>query len=92
MGLATAYDVLSGSLSTLTNSGGDFALATQACVADNLVGTSLQVTDVTPVTGDGHWYLARALNCRWYGTYDSGDPFQIRSRDTGINASPSSCP
>jgi N-acetylneuraminic acid mutarotase len=88
---ATGYDVVRGDLSILISSGGDFGSATQACLADDLGGTSLSVTDA-PTTGGGFWYLVRAINCGGHGSYDSGGPAQVRLRDAGINSSTSSCP
>lgn len=88
---ATGYDVVRGDLSILISSGGDFASATQACLADDLGGTSLSVTDA-PATDGGFWYLVRPVNCGGHGSYDSGGPAQVRPRDGGINSSTSSCP
>jgi hypothetical protein len=92
VGLATAYDVVRGDLSTLRSSGGDFTSATQTCSVDDAGGTSLSITDDSPAVGSGFWYLARAVSCGGNGTYDSGGPGQAGPRDPGINAAPSSCP
>jgi hypothetical protein len=88
---ATGYDVVRGDLSILISSGGDFGSATQACLADDLGGTFLSVTDA-PATDGGFWYLVRPVNCGGHGSYDSGGPAQVRPRDAGINSSASSCP
>jgi hypothetical protein len=84
------YDVVSGDLGTLVSSGGNFATATQACVSNNLTGTTTSVS-VTPAVGHGIWFVVRGENCEGNGTYDEGGN-QIGSRDAGINASGSGCP
>lgn len=91
LGQATGYDVVRGDLSMLIGNEGDFAPATQACLADDLGGTFLSVTDSPPTDG-GFWYLVRPVNCAGHGSYDSGGPAQVRPRDDGINSSASSCP
>jgi hypothetical protein len=88
---ATAYDLISGDLGALINTGGNFGLATQACLDNDLAATSLSVIDI-PATGSGFWYLARPVGCGGHGTYDSGGARQVRSRDPGINSSLNSCP
>jgi N-acetylneuraminic acid mutarotase len=92
VGGATAYDLASGSLATLLSSGGNFTTATQSCLADNLAATSLEVADGTPATGDGRWYLARAVGCGAQGTYNSSAPNQVGLRDAEIEAAAASCP
>ena len=86
---ATSFDVVQGGLSALRSSSGDFQSATQACIADNLTGTSFS-TGGTPSAGDGYWFLVRGGNCGGAGTYDDGS--QVASRDTGIIASGNDCP
>jgi hypothetical protein len=88
---ATAYDLVAGGLLSLRGSGGNFTTATQACLADDTPLTN--VTDGSiPAAGDGRWYLLRGLSCGGNGTYDSGDPRQVGSRDSEINASTNACP
>jgi len=89
--VATAYDSARGDLSILATSGGDFSAATQACLANNLGGVSMEVADM-PAMGSGFWYLVRAVNCGGAGTYDSGSSGQVGSRDPGLAASPFACP
>ncbi|OLD62261.1 MAG: hypothetical protein AUI33_13625 [Ignavibacteria bacterium 13_1_40CM_2_61_4] len=69
---------------------GDFTLATNDCLADNTAAISLD-DPAAPGAGDGFWYLVRALSCA-AGTYDSGAPSQVGSRDAEIAASPGACP
>jgi N-acetylneuraminic acid mutarotase len=87
----TGYDVLRGDLQSLLGSGGDFTTAIRACLANDSTATSMAATD-TPPAGGGSFYLVRGINCGGNGTYDSGSSSQVGSRDSGINASPNSCP
>jgi len=82
---ATSYDVVWGDLSSLASSGGDFAQATQGCVGNNIVTTSLLTADV-PALEQGFWFLVRGVNCAGGGTYGS------TGRDSGINSSANACP
>jgi hypothetical protein len=89
--LATGYDVIKGSLEALRTSGGDFGQSTMSCMGNN--STLGSVSDgEAPSPNGGFWYLARAANCAGSGTYDSGQPSQIRSRDAGIANSGRDCP
>src|SRR5204862_8249350 len=45
---ASWYDVVSGRLSTLQSTGGDFAVSTEQCAAERLTGTSHLVTGLSP--------------------------------------------
>ncbi len=87
---AQSYDVVFADLGRLRNSGGDFALATQGCLADNVTETSLGLLP-TPVPNQAFLILVRGNNCAGPGTYDSGAPSQVGSRDPGINAAPATC-
>ena len=88
---AGRYDVVRGSLETLRTTGGDYALATEGCPANNQLGTSL-VFSGAPEAGEGFWSLVRAVNCGGNGTYNSGGPGQVGDRDAEINASGGACP
>jgi hypothetical protein len=88
---ASGYDVVRGSLELL-RPGGDFAGATDACLADD---TAVRALDdaALPGAGDGFWYAVRGVSCGIDGSYD--DPAgagQVASRDPGIAAAPSACP
>jgi serine/threonine protein kinase len=87
---ATGYDLVHGSLSQLRSSGGDFTTA--ACDANEVPSTSFTISGGAPPAG-GLWYLVRPSNsiCGG-GTYNSGSPRQVQSRDAEIAASPTSCP
>ena len=86
---ASLYDVVRGGLSALRNSSGNFQSATQACLSNDMTGTSLSVSG-TPAAGDGYWFLVRGANCGGAGTYDDGT--QTGSRDAEILASGNACP
>ncbi len=88
---AGGYDLVRGSLAILASSHGDFSAATTGCLENDSPDTSWDDAD-TPNPGDGFWYLVRAVNCAGSGTFDSGDPSQVASRDAGIQASPEAYP
>lgn len=88
---ATNYDVVGGDVGILRQSGGDFALATSACLANSTPGTSVS-SGATPQPGRAFWFLAREIDGNVVETYDDGDAGQVGSRDAGVNASPASCP
>ena len=88
---AGAYDLVRGSIGILRATAGDFAAATQECLANDTSATSF-VHAPDPAPAQGHWYLVRPVNCAGPGTYDSGAPSQAGSRDGEISAAPASCP
>jgi hypothetical protein len=88
---ANGYDVVRGSLGILASSHGNFALATAACLGNDLTSTSVSDPAV-PATGQGTWYLVRGENCAGPGTFDSGAASQVGSRDAEILASGHACP
>ena len=87
---ATVFDLIRGSLGSLRSAGGDFAVATEECIADDEPGLSVIFSE-TPVVGDGFWFLVRGADCG-SGTYDSGAMSQVGLRDAEIAASGSDCP
>jgi PKD repeat protein len=89
---ASAYDVVRGSLSTLRGTAGSFTAATQACVANDLLG--ITVDDPTPTAAGGSWYLVRGIGCpAGVGTYDENSTVHLAgSRDAEIAASGAACP
>jgi hypothetical protein len=88
---ATGYDLVRGVLSALGASGGNFAVATDACLASNVSGSSATDAGI-PAAGDGFWYLTRARNCAGVSTYDDGSPTLAPGRDGEIAASGNGCP
>ena len=87
---ATGYDIVRGTLSTLKIAG-DFAAATDACVADDLAATSFPDAHV-PEADDGDWFLVRGRSACGNGTYDDASASQAASRDAAIDASAGTCP
>ena len=87
---ATGYDAVKGDLSTLRASGGDFTTATTTCLADDQAPTQLDDAG-TPAPGSGFFYLVRGTSCSGSGTYDTGSPRQIGSRDAEVDAAPIAC-
>jgi LmbE family N-acetylglucosaminyl deacetylase len=88
---ATGYDVVRGSLVQLRTTGGNFSVATEACLGSDLGGTSLSFSS-TPPSGQGWWFLMRPVSCGGAGSYDEGVPSQVGSRDAEIASSPQACP
>jgi hypothetical protein len=87
---AQSYDVVYGDLRTLRTNTGHFTAATQGCLADDTVTTSV-VVGLVPSPGEGVWILVRGKNCGGVGTYD-GEAGQVGPRDAAITASPQACP
>jgi Putative collagen-binding domain of a collagenase len=87
---ALAFDAVRGDLATLRSSGGDFGLATDDCLVAADPTTVLDDPE-TPPPGGGFWYLVRPRSCS-AGTYDSGYPGQVETRDPEIEGSSQSCP
>ena len=83
------YDVVYGDLDTL-RAAGDFASATEQCLADGQNGTVL-VWDWTPAPGEAVWFVARPV-AEAPTTYDSYSLAQQGTRDEGIDASGAGCP
>ena len=81
------YDVVTGKLRALRQSGGDFSFAISSCVANDVHDQTVPFLEAPP-EGDGLFILVRAAG----STYDSFAPSQVRSRDPGIAASPAACP
>jgi len=88
---ATAFDVVRGDVQTLRATGGNFSVATTACVANDRSGTFVLYSG-TPLPGRAFWFLGRDIAGAVAGTYDAGDSAQVGSSDAGIAASPARCP
>ena len=86
----TRFDLVRGDLTLLLQSGGDFTLATEVCLAADQSERSFDDADIPAA---GFWYLVRGHNDVSVGTYDDPIPGgQSEPRDTGINAAAGSCP
>jgi hypothetical protein len=88
---AVSYDVVRGDLAALTSSGGDFALATDGCVAQGIANTTVADGD-DPAPGEGVWLLVRGVSSAGAMTFESLDDSQVGLRDDEISASGVSCP
>ena len=84
---ATLYDVVRGDLGTLRARGGDYRVATEQCVANDLAALSVPFT-LSPAAGDAYWFLLRTRG----GSYDAWDSMLAAPRDAGIDAARGSCP
>lgn len=88
---ATAFDVVLGDVQNLRQTGGNFSVATTACVANDRSGTWAPYSG-TPLPGRAFWFLGRDIEGTVAGSYDPGDAAQVGSSDAGIAASPARCP
>lgn len=87
---ATRYDAVRGSVALLRSTGGDFAIATDQCLADD--SASAFFTDAAiPAAGNAFWYLVRPENCGGFGSYQEGVATQVGFRDPSIAGSPHRC-
>jgi hypothetical protein len=84
---ATLYDMVSGDLGTLRDTGGNYQTATEQCVANDVASDSVPFT-FSPAPGSGYWFLLRTKG----GSYDAWDSRLAAPRDAGINAAPAWCP
>ena len=87
---AQGYDVVTGELGLLIASAGDFTGATTACLADS-VPTLAQPLSSTPPTGEGQWFLVRAVGVP-SGGYDTVFSSQVGEREAEIDAAAGACP
>jgi hypothetical protein len=88
---ATAYDVVFGNLGQLRSNGGNYSTALGSCLAEDLPGTTFSHAANLTTPGTVFYFLVRSSNCGGPGTYDTGSPRQVASRDPGILAAPSTC-
>ena len=99
-GGAALYDVVRGSLGVLRSTAGDFTQAldailpgTDVCMLNDGAVNAIVDTRPNPASGAGYFYLLRAVaGCSAAGTYDTGLPSQIGSRDAEIAAAANDCP
>ena len=88
---AVVYDLVAGDLRELRRSGGDYALATRVCVANDAPPPGIAF-DAKPEPGSGYWLLVRGVGPGGPGTYNTPAPTQVGDRDPGIAASGAACP
>jgi hypothetical protein len=89
---ATMYDIVSGDLQTLRSTSGAFNAATAQCAGNDVIGTTMLITDTDPAPGGGTYYLLRAIGTGCRGTYDDGSASQQGGRDAEIGSAPAACP
>ena len=80
-----------GDLLLLQSSAGNFTTATQACLANNSIPTSVAFTS-TPAIGQAWWFALRAATAGGPGTYHDGSASQVGLPDAEIDAAAASCP
>ena len=83
---ATHYDVASGDLNTLRSSGGNFVVATDACLVDDATALTLPQAD-NPAPGEGRWFLVRGGAFTW----NSPGTDQVGDRDPQLSAAAPAC-
>ena len=88
--MAPAYDIVKGDLQMLHSGGGNFAIATLQCLANDFSGPAIGAPGF-PAPGQGEWFALRSSGCTAGASYDSWDPQQAASRDPGIAASGNGC-
>jgi len=88
---ASRYDVVHGSLSVLRQTDGSFDVATDECAAALTAGPQLDAGQ-DPESGEGFWWLVRAVSVAGKGTYDASAVSQADARDQEIVDSGIDCP
>jgi subtilisin-like proprotein convertase family protein len=88
---AISYDVVQGDVATLRSSGGDFGVATEACLGDDLAATGL-LGPPDPDPGQAHWFLVRGVAVPGSMSYESFGNGQADERDAEIDGAIASCP
>lgn len=93
-GDAYAHDIMRGSLTLLSETRGDFAIATERCLINDSDARTFEDSD-NPVAGDGFWYVLRTdqvYGCPDYGggSYNWGVR-QAGDRNSEIDTSGRDC-
>jgi hypothetical protein len=88
----TLSDIVFGDLGMLRESGGDFALATVGCYANDVPGTEIPLLITGGGPGNGIWLLQRSTNVGGPGSWDAVGHGQVGSRDDELAGHPMSCP
>jgi hypothetical protein len=86
----TSWDLISGSVSRLRQTAGDYSQAHIQCLAANYTATVYTTTDTPPV-GEATFYLLRNSSAPTNGTYDDAGPGLVEGRDLEIAASGNDC-
>jgi hypothetical protein len=88
----SGVDAVSGDMFLLLGTSGDYAAATESCLADDAPTDAWVDLPPDPAPGQGKWYLVRGVNCGGAGSYDSGSASQVEGRDAEIDLAPVHCP
>ena len=88
---AVGYDLIRGSVETLLESGGDYSLAVEECLGDDVAATFVDYS-AEPSPGTGFWFLARGVHLDGPMTWQSLAGGNEEARDAGIAASTAVCP
>ena len=94
----TSYDIVRGGLGLLRESNGDFAIATERCRVDDVIGQSFDDAEL-PEAGEGFWYFVRwdqsegfpEWGAQTYNEDTARRAHQAVNRDAGIKASTQDC-
>ncbi len=84
-----SHDVVRGDLDALRGTGGDFTVAVEECLADDLEAPAF-TWNGAPGSGSS-FFLVRSLCLGAAATYESGTAGQIAPRAPGIAAAPAAC-
>ncbi|MFN7967285.1 MAG: putative metal-binding motif-containing protein [Acidobacteriota bacterium] len=87
-GAGVTYDLVSGNLTTLSNTNGNFAAAVDSCEVNDIAATLFDVPSTRPAP---RFFLVRARAFAQNGSYD-GEAGQVGPRDASIAASAAACP
>jgi len=88
---ADAYDLVTGRLSSLLATGGDFIAAEITCPADDIGPPATIDTAPAPDPGEGRFYLVRAIQACRVGTYGTAERNENEGRDIEISSAAQSC-
>ena len=91
VGNALTFDLVRGDLQLLRNDEGDFASATELCVATGLEEASFSYS-ANPAPGEAWFLLLRPVTAAGPGSYDSSGLEQATGRDQPITGSGVDCP
>lgn len=87
---ATHYDVVSGDLSALRASVGDFTTAADICLVNDTSALQLPYTEV-PGAGEGRWFLVRGADAAGAFTWNSPGASQVGDRDLELDLAAAGC-
>ena len=86
--VGASWDVVRGDLNALRASGGDYSVAVEDCVGENVSAPSLPDPDIG---GSPNVFFLVSAACAGGATYDSGGSGQVEPRDNEIGAAAAAC-